>query len=72
MFITLGIYYLAPWVRWDRGFNAPDQAILIDIPNSRAYFFFIEIWPQEVYYITGLLIIAAVGLFLLPFNIFTN
>ena len=63
MFITLGIYYLAPWVRWDRGFNAPDQAILIDIPNSRAYFFFIEIWPQEVYYITGLLIIAAVGLF---------
>ncbi len=63
MFITLGIYYLAPWIRWDRGFNAPDQAILIDIPNSRAYFFFIEIWPQEVYYITGLLIIAAVGLF---------
>ena len=64
MFITLGIYYFAPWIRWDRGLNAPDQAILLDIPNSRGYFFFIEIWPQEVYYITGLLIIAAVGLFL--------
>jgi len=64
MFVTLGIYYFAPWIRWDRGINAPEQAILIDIPNSRAYFFFIEIWPQEVYYITGLLIIAAVGLFL--------
>ncbi|MEQ8196351.1 MAG: cytochrome c oxidase accessory protein CcoG, partial [Rhodospirillales bacterium] len=28
------------------------------------YFFFIEIWPQEVYYITGLLIMAAMGLFI--------
>ncbi len=63
MIITLGIYYLAPWLRWDRGPNAPDQAILIDIPHSRAYFFFIEIWPQEVYYITGILILAAIGLF---------
>jgi len=63
MIITLGIYYLAPWIRWDRGPNAPDQAILVDIPHSRGYFFFIEIWPQEVYYLTGILILAAVGLF---------
>jgi cytochrome c oxidase accessory protein FixG len=63
MVFTLGIYYLAPWIRWDRGGNSPDQAILIDIPHSRAYFFFIEIWPQEVYYITGILILAAVALF---------
>jgi len=63
MAITLGIYYLAPFIRWDRGPNAPDQAILIDMPNRRAYFFFIEIWPQEVYYLTGILILAAVGLF---------
>ncbi|HAD24587.1 MAG TPA: cytochrome c oxidase accessory protein CcoG [Alphaproteobacteria bacterium] len=64
MIVTLGIYYLAPWLRWDRGPNAPDQAILIDLPARRFYFFFIEIWPQEVYYITGLLILAAIGLFL--------
>lgn len=63
MAVTLGIYYLAPFLRWDRGVNAPDQAILIDMPNRRAYFFFIEIWPQEVYYLTGILILAAVGLF---------
>lgn len=63
MIVTLGIYYLAPWLRWDRGPNLPDQAILIDIPHSRGYFFFIEIWPQEVYYITGILILAAVSLF---------
>jgi cytochrome c oxidase accessory protein FixG len=64
MGITLGIYYVTPWLRWDRGPGAPDQAVLIDFPARRFYFFFIEIWPQEVYYITGLLILAALGLFL--------
>ncbi|WP_286829602.1 MULTISPECIES: cytochrome c oxidase accessory protein CcoG [Kordiimonas] len=63
MAITLAIYYLAPFLRWDRGPHAPDQAILIDMPARRAYFFFIEIWPQEVYYLTGILILAAVALF---------
>ena len=33
-------------------------------PAGRLYFFGIEIWPQEVYYLTGLLILAAFGLFL--------
>jgi len=63
MVALLGIYYLAPWLRWDRGEHAPNQAILIDLEHTRAYFFWIEIWPQEVYYITGILILAAVGLF---------
>lgn len=61
--ICLGIYYVTPFLRWDRGENAPDQAVLIDIPARRAYFFFIEIWPQEVYLLTGVLILAAVVLF---------
>ena len=33
--------------------------MLVDLPARRFYFFFIEIWPQEVYYVTGMLIIAA-------------
>jgi cytochrome c oxidase accessory protein FixG len=65
LLITLGVYYGLPFMRWDRGPNAPDQAVLIDFPNRRFYFFFIEIWPQEVYYLTGLLIIAAMSLFLM-------
>jgi cytochrome c oxidase accessory protein FixG len=65
LFVTLGIYYALPFVRWDRGPNAPDQAVLIDFPGRRFYFFFIEIWPQEIYYLTGLLIIAAMTLFLM-------
>ena len=65
LLVTLGIYYLLPFVRWDRGPNAPSQAVLIDLPGRRFYFFFIELWPQEVYYLTGLLILAAIGLFLM-------
>lgn len=65
LIVTLGIYYILPFIRWNRGPNAPDQAVLVDFPNRRFYFFFIEIWPQEVYYITGLLILAAVSLFLM-------
>jgi cytochrome c oxidase accessory protein FixG len=64
MAVTLAIYYLTPWLRWDRGPGAPDQAVLIDMPARRFYFFFIEIWPQEIYYITGILVIAALALFL--------
>ncbi len=61
--LFLGIYYLTPWIRWDRGSNAPDQAVLIDTINRKFYFFFIELWPQEVYYFTGLLLLAGMGLF---------
>ncbi|MBN8543714.1 MAG: cytochrome c oxidase accessory protein CcoG [Alphaproteobacteria bacterium] len=63
MVVLLTIYYGAPWLRWDRGAYSPNQAILIDLNHTRAYFFSIEIWPQEVYYLTGILILAAVGLF---------
>ena len=64
MAVTLGIYYLVPWLRWDRGPHLPDQGVLLDLPARRFYFFFIEIWPQEFYYITGLLVLAALALFL--------
>jgi cytochrome c oxidase accessory protein FixG len=65
LLVTLGVYYLLPFVRWDRGPHAPAQAVLIDLPGRRFYFFFIEIWPQEVYYITGILIVASILLFLM-------
>lgn len=64
MAITLAIYYITPWLRWDRGEFAPDQAVLIDIANRRFYAFFIEIWPQEFYFVAGMLVMAGIGLFL--------
>ncbi|WP_353332335.1 cytochrome c oxidase accessory protein CcoG [Phaeobacter sp. NW0010-22] len=62
--VTLGIYYLTPWIRWDRGPSLPDQAVLLDLANRRFYFFWIEIWPHEFYFVAGLLIMAGLGLFL--------
>lgn len=64
MAVMLAIYYGVPWIRWDRGANAPDQAVLVDVANGRFYFFWFEFWPQEVIFITGLLILSALGLFL--------
>jgi cytochrome c oxidase accessory protein FixG len=64
MAVTLGIYYALPWLRWSRGPDLPDQAVLLDMANNRFFFFFLEIWPQEFYFITGLLVLAALGLFL--------
>lgn len=64
MIVTLGIYYVTPWIRWDRGPQLPDQAVLIDLANRRFFFFWIEIWPHEFYFVAGLLIMAGLGLFL--------
>ncbi|MBL0900241.1 MAG: 4Fe-4S binding protein, partial [Reyranella sp.] len=61
--LLLGIYYLVPWIRWDRGPGAPDQAILIDLDGRRGWFFDVVIWPQEIYFVTGFLILGAFGLF---------
>ncbi len=64
MAVTLTIYYVTPWLRWDRGPYAPDQAVLVDLAHRRFYMFGIEIWPHEFYYVAGLLIMAGIGLFL--------
>ncbi|PIL21403.1 hypothetical protein P775_04390 [Puniceibacterium antarcticum] len=64
MLVTLGIYYLTPWLRWERGPDMPDQAVLIDLANRRFYFFMIEIWPHEFYFVAGMLVMAGLALFL--------
>jgi polyferredoxin len=49
---------LGPWP------GPADQAVLIDLANRRFFFFWIEIWPHEFYFVAGLLIMAGLGLFL--------
>lgn len=61
---TLTVYYVTPWLRWERPGALPDQAVLVDFFGRRFYFFGIQLWPQEVHFITGLLVIAALALFL--------
>jgi cytochrome c oxidase accessory protein FixG len=64
LFVALGVYYTLPFIRWSRGPDEPSQAVLVDMAHSRFYAFLIELWPQELYYFTGLLILAALILFL--------
>lgn len=63
-YLLLLVYFGASWIPWYRGEGMTNQALFIDLPKRRAYFFSIEIWPDEVYYITAILILAALGLFI--------
>ena len=62
----LAVYYITPFLRWQRGPGEPSQAVLLDFANGRLYAFFIELWPQDLYFVTGLLVLAVFVL------IFTN
>ena len=64
LIVCLLIYYLLPWLRWNRGAGEPSQAVLLDVTNERFYFFTLELWPQDIWLLAGLLIMAAVALFL--------
>ncbi len=55
----LGFYYLSPWLSW-----GSRQAILLDLPARKFHLFGITFWPQDFVYLTLLLVICAVGLFL--------
>ncbi|TAK52138.1 MAG: cytochrome c oxidase accessory protein CcoG [Betaproteobacteria bacterium] len=53
------VFYGTPWLAWnDR------QAVLFDIVHRKFYIFGLVFWPQDVIYLTLLLIIAALSLFL--------
>ena len=59
VFVTQILFYGLPWLAWnDR------QAVLFDIAARKFYIFGIVFWPQDVIYLTLLLIIAALALFL--------
>lgn len=62
--VALAVYYIAPWLRWSRPGDAPDQFLLVDLAGRRFYLGPIVIWQDELYFVTGLLVLAAVALFL--------
>jgi cytochrome c oxidase accessory protein FixG len=55
---------VVPWIRFPRGEGIPNQAVLADFENEKFFFFWLEIWPQEVHYLAGLMLLSAFGLFL--------
>ncbi len=64
MIVALAVSFGLPWIRLDRGPGLPNQAFLLDFAHQRLYFFWLEIWAQEFYYVTGILVLSALALFL--------
>src|SRR5215208_1520917 len=59
VFVLLGMYYLFPWLEWDGR-----QAVLFDLAARKFYIFGLAFWPQDIIYLTAILIISALSLFL--------
>ncbi|MEW5789837.1 MAG: cytochrome c oxidase accessory protein CcoG [Pseudomonadota bacterium] len=62
LWLSFAVYFLLPWLPWDRP-NAPSQAILFDIPGRRYLIFDLTVYPQDIFWLSMLLFIAAVLLF---------
>lgn len=59
VFLTQLLFYGLPWLPWgDR------QAVLFDLVARRFYIFKLVLYPQDFIYLTGLLVICALSLFL--------
>jgi cytochrome c oxidase accessory protein FixG len=54
----LGGYFLLPWLQWDGR-----QAVLFDLPARQFFIFELTIWPQDLWLLGWLLIVAAFALF---------
>ena len=59
VFLTQLLFYGLPWVSWNGR-----QAVLFDLIQRKFYIFGLVLWPQDVIYLTILLILSALALFL--------
>lgn len=58
IWITLSWFFTAPWLTWQGR-----QAIWFDLPGRKFYIFGYTFWPQDLIFLTGGLIFAAIALF---------
>ena len=58
MVVLLGLYYGLPWLQWEG-----HQSVLFDLPARKFYIFGWTFWPQDFFYLSMLLIAAALALF---------
>ncbi len=59
VFLTQLVFYGLPWLEWGQR-----QMVLFDLGARRFYIFGLVLYPQDFIYLTGLLIISALSLFL--------
>ncbi|MFZ4482274.1 MAG: 4Fe-4S binding protein, partial [Rhodoferax sp.] len=59
VWLTQLIFYGLPWLEWGQR-----QAVLFDLGARRFYIFGLVLYPQDFIYLTGLMVISALSLFL--------
>ena len=59
VWLTQLVFYGLPWLAWNQR-----QAVLFDLEARRFYLFGLVLYPQDFIYLTGLLVISALALFL--------
>ncbi|HXD40419.1 MAG TPA: cytochrome c oxidase accessory protein CcoG [Ramlibacter sp.] len=59
VFLTQIVFYGLPWLQWGER-----QAVLFDLSARRFYILGYVLYPQDFIYLTGLLVISALSLFL--------
>ncbi len=59
VFLTQLVFYGIPWLEWGQR-----QAVLFDLGSRRFYIFGLVLYPQDFIYLTGILVISALSLFL--------
>jgi len=59
VWLTQLVFYGLPWLTWNGR-----QAVLFDLGARRFYIFGYVFWPQDFIFLTGLLVISALALFL--------
>lgn len=62
LIFAYSVYFLLPWLRWSREVG-PEQAVLFDIDGRRFYIFDLVVYAQDIFWLAGLLLIAAFLLF---------
>ena len=60
--LAYGVYFLLPWVPWSRELG-PNHAVVFDIASRRFYLFDLVVHAQDMMWLAGFLLIAALLLF---------
>jgi hypothetical protein len=59
VFLTQIVFYGLPWLEWGQR-----QMVLFDLGARRFYIFGLVLYPQDFIYLTGMLVVSALSLFL--------
>lgn len=62
LLLSFSVYFLLPWLPWSRP-DTPSQAVMFDIPGRRYLIFDLTVYPQDIFWLSMLLFIAAAVLF---------